>query len=263
MSDERENWEAGDPQGPAHGADERAAERAMEEPVPGQQLAVRKAELATGDRGYIVPTDVEAAMRMAKAVVVGKLAPSSYNNDPNMIVLGIMSAMEAGLPPLYGLRQIAIINGRPTIWGDGAVALVQSKNLIAGIETKKVGTAPETNNLAEWPDDYGVEVTIKRRNQEGAYTGVFTVGMAKRSKLWLNTKKVPWMEYPERMMFNRARAFALRDGFADALGGIAIREEVEDMTDVERAKPIEVNLSDEPVVAAPPLPTKENEDVAL
>lgn len=246
-----QNWEAGDPAGQIINEGAERAETMME---PGKEMVVaRKAELSVGERGYIVPTDVEAAMRMAKAVVMGGLAPSSYGNDASKVVLGIMSAMEAGLPPLYGLRQIAIINNRPVIWGDGAVALVQSKNLIAGIETLKVGTVPTGQTLDKWPDDYGVQVNIKRRNQEGVYTGTFTVGMAKMAKLWLNAKKVPWMEHPERMMFNRARAFALRDGFADALGGIAIREEVEDMFDAEKVRHPVIDLSDEPAVAAPPL----------
>jgi hypothetical protein len=39
------------------------------------------------------------------------------------------------------------------------------------------------------------------------------------------------------MLFNRARAFALRDGFADALNGLEIAEEVRDMMPAEEDKP--------------------------
>lgn len=268
MTNDPENWEAagaeapqaGDPEGPAHGADERAAAALSE----GKQQVVptKKAQLVANARGYIAPTTVEEAARMAQAVIIGGLAPSSYKNDPGMIMLGIMSALEAGLPPLYGLRQIAIINGRPTIWGDGAVALVQAKNLIASMETEWIGTKPTDKDLSKWPDDYGCRVTIKRRNQEGAYVGEFTVGKAKMAKLWLNAKKVPWLEHPERMLFNRARAFPLRDGFADALGGIAIREEIEDMIDAEKAdKHVAIDLTDAPKVEAPPLPEDNEEEV--
>jgi hypothetical protein len=45
----------------------------------------------------------------------------------------------------------------------------------------------------------------------------------------MNSNKKPWIMYPDRMLFNRARAFALRDGFADALMGLGIYEEVRDM----------------------------------
>ena len=217
---------------------------------PNKELAL------SSDVGHIVPTNVDEAIHMARLVVEARLAPSSYNNDPKMITLGIMAALEAGLPPLYGLRQIAIINGRPTIWGDGAMALVQSKNLIGSYRVEEIGTIPVSNDLTKWDDSYGFRVTITRRGQQGEYVGEFTVGHAKRAKLWMNAKKAPWMEYPTRMLLNRARAFPLRDGFADALGGIAIREEVEDTFDPE-TKAVEVHLKDEGAVEAPPMPEKE------
>lgn len=226
----------------------------MEQPTidePGKEIVVpKKAQLVANEKGYIAPKSVEEAARMAQAVIVGGLAPSSYNNDPGKIMLGLMSALEAGLPPLYGLRQIAIINGRPAIWGDGAMALVQSKNLIAEMHEEEVGgTLDEMpGDLTKWPDTYGWEIRIRRRNQEGFYTGRFTVGDAKRAKLWLNAKKVPWIEHPSRMLKIRARSFPLRDGFADALGGIAIREEVEDYANEEKVA-IDTSFLDDDVPA--------------
>lgn len=219
--------------------------------------AVAKAELALDEsKGYIVPTTADEAFRMAQAVVTGGLAPNSYNNDPRKVVIGIMAALEAGLPPLFGLRQIAVINGRPTVWGDGAIALVQAKNLIANYKVEQIGTKPNTSDLNKWPDDYGYRVTIKRRGQDGEYVGEFTVGHAKRAKLWMNGSKAPWLQYPDRMLLNRARAFPLRDGFADALGGIAIREEIEDTMAAED-KHVAINLSEPPLVEAPPMPGEE------
>lgn len=256
MQDEQENWE-----GQSDEAQNEPTPEPQQQTDPGRQLvAQRKAQLVANERGYIAPTTVEEAARMAAAVIAGNLAPSSYDRDPTKIMLGIMSALEAGLPPLYGLRQIAIINGRPTIWGDGAVALVQSKNLIAAFDVERIGPKPENPaDLSKWPDDYGIKVTIKRRNQAGEYVGTFTVGMAKRAKLWMNAKKMPWLEHPERMLLNRARAFALRDGFADALGGIAIREEIEDMLEEKDERHVAIDLSDEPTVEVPPMPEAEPE----
>lgn len=224
---------------------------------PAKVVAVAKPSLTVGDRGYIVPTNVEEAARMAKAVIMGGFAPDSYKIrgtetfDANKVMLGIMAAMEAGLQPLYGLRQIAIINGRPTIWGDAAMALVQSKNIVGFYREEQVGPIPKDNDLSKWDDEYGWKVTIKRKGQEGEYVGVFTVGMAKRAGLWLNARKAPWREYPDRMLKIRARAFPLRDGFADALAGLGIREEVEDYETPERH--VEVELSDKPQIEAPPM----------
>lgn len=197
----------------------------------------KKAELvASEDQGYITPRTMDEAYRYAVAVVQAGLAPDSYKNhysdpqaNPSKVMLGIAAAMEAGLPPMYGLRQIAIINGRPTIWGDAAMALVQAKNLLLKQTVREVGPGfDKSSPINEWPKDFGIVVSLWRRGQEEPYVGTFTVADAIRAKLWLNAKKVPWIEHPVRMLTMRARAFPLRDGFADALAGLAIREEVED-----------------------------------
>ena len=55
----------------------------------------------------------------------------------------------------------------------------------------------------------------------------FSVANAKTARLW--GKQGPWTQYPERMLAQRARGFALRDAFPDALKGIITREEAEDI----------------------------------
>ena len=215
----------------------------------------RKAELVTSDGlGYIVPRTIEEAYRYAVAIVDAGLAPDSYKDsygdkfaNPQKVMLGVLAALEAGLPPMYGLRQIAIINGRPTIWGDAAMALVQSKNLLSNQMKREIGQAFDKGSAVnEWPDDFGFAVSLFRRGQTDPYVGTFTVGDAKRAKLWLNTKKVPWIEHPLRMLFIRARTWALRDGFADALAGLAIREEIEDMIGDEPLKAVDTSFLDGP-----------------
>ena len=189
----------------------------------------------------VVPRTLEEAFRYAQLVVKAGLAPKSYEGedgkpDPQKVVVGILQSLELGVPPMTGLRGIAIINGRPSIWGDLAVALVQSKNLIERMEDHFEGE-PDADN-------YTSHVVIYRRGQSLPYTGRFSVKDAKRAGLWLNPKKRPWIEYPSRMLFNRARAFALRDGFADALAGLAIREELEDLP--PEPKPVALEFLDDP-----------------
>ena len=233
-----------------------------------KEMKKEQAKLVAGKKGYIVPTTVEEASRMAKAVIVGNLCPDSYKDngvpDQGKVLLGIMAALEAGLPPLYGLRQIAIINGRPVIWGDAALALVQSRDVIDEYHEEQIGTLPEDGApIGQWPEDYGWKVTMKRRGQKGEYVGTFTVADAKRANLWMHAKKKPWLEHPNRMMKIRARTFPLRDGFADALAGLGIREEVEDYIDVEAKKKPEVSLDDTPMIEAPPMDIEESVNIGL
>lgn len=220
--------------------EERKAEGGQEIAVTSEATvpAVRqpKAPLAMGEGGYILPTTMEEAYRMAVAVIKGGMMPDSYKANPRdneaeaqKVMLGLAAAMEAGLPPLYGLRQIAIINGRPAMWGDALMALVQSKNLLANQKEREIGSSFDPMlPPAQWPDDFGFAVSLWRRGQTDPYIGEFTVADAKRAGLWMNAKKMPWIQHPKRMLKIRARAFPIRDGFADAIAGIAVREEVED-----------------------------------
>ena len=202
----------------------------------GTEVTTKKPELvANRDIAAIVPRTVEEAHRLAGLVIQAGLCPDSYRHpqtkqpDQQMVLTGIMKALEVGLPPLTGLGSIAIINGRPSIWGDGATALAQNSGYISDIKVERTLEKPVAQ-LKDWPDEYGYRVSITRSGHGGGtYVGEFTVGDAKRANLWLSHKRQPWILYPDRMLFNRARAFALRDGFADALAGLAIREEIEDI----------------------------------
>lgn len=181
----------------------------------------------------IIPRTLEEAFRLAQYICAAKLAPDSYNTagapDPHKVTIGIMKALEVGLPPITGLSVIAIINGRPCIWGDGAIALVQRSGLLEKMTDLEIGAKPGSGEDATFADDYGAEIVMWRAGQPEPYVGRFTVGEAKRAKLWANPKRAPWMLYPKRMLRARAIAFAIRNGFADCLSGLAIREEVEDL----------------------------------
>jgi hypothetical protein len=52
--------------------------------------------------------------------------------------------------------------------------------------------------------------------------------MADAKRAGLAGKSGPWSQYPERMLALRARGFALRNAFADALRGLITAEEAQD-----------------------------------
>jgi hypothetical protein len=192
----------------------------------------------------IVPRTVEEAFRLAQLVCKAGLAPSSYDNDPQKVVLGIMKAMEVGFAPITGLGTIMIVNNRACIWGDGAMALCQARGVVEQTAVEWRGTGP--TETAPASDDWGCVVRIWRKGQTQPYEGKFTVLDAKRAHLWMNPKKQPWVLYPQRMIFNRARAFALRDGFADCLSGLSIAEEVQDLPEAPAEVADTSFLSDDP-----------------
>lgn len=153
------------------------------------------------------------AREIATTLCKTNFVPQAYRGKPDEALAAIIMGGELGLGPMQSLQGIAVINGKPTVWGDTALALVMVHPDFAG----------HVEGMTA--NQQGASCTIKRRNRPDK-TVVFTVEMAQRARLW--GKQGPWTEYPERMLLMRARAWAMRDQFADALRGLQIREEVLD-----------------------------------
>jgi hypothetical protein len=241
-----------------------------------------KIPLAADERGIlpIIPRNTEEAARYAQALIRADMVPDSYRYDgksavkaqnagldvrdgdinASLVLAGVLKSLEIGLPPQTGLGTIYPINGRFTVYGDGAIALIQRDRVIAKHTKRRIGPGfPPDLPLGDWPDEYGWLVSFWRKGQSEPYFAEFTVRDARRPNLWLNTNRKPWINYPDRMLFNRARAFALRDGFADCLFGLGIREEIED-TLPDEDEPVTAGtrhrsaFDDEPETAALPKP---------
>lgn len=162
----------------------------------------------------IVPQSMEEAYRLAKAVCAAGMAPRGMDT-PEKAMIAIMRGLEVGLTPFQALDKIAIVNGRPVIWGDGALALVRASGLCEWI----------AEDFAEGkkPEDRMAVCEAKRRGDPKIIRRGFSVADAIKAGLW--KKQGPWTQFPDRMLQMRARAFCLRDGFADVLGGLYLKEE--------------------------------------
>lgn len=131
-------------------------------------------------------------------------------------VIATLAGARLGLDPFQSVQGIATINGRPAIWGDALVAIVKGSGLVEDEAVEYLPTRSECK---------GVRYSVKRKGVPTPYVGTFSKADAEKAGLW---GKGVWQAYPARMMFNRARAFALRDGFADVLRGFRIAEEEQD-----------------------------------
>lgn len=166
----------------------------------------------------------EALQRFAGMVAASGLAPKDMTRMET-IAIAIEMGLEVGLKPMQALQNVAVINGRPSIWGDAALALVESSGLLEDIN--------ETWTGKPYDDDYAAAVMVKRRGRSKATERTFSVADAKIAGLWKQSG--PWTKAPKRMLQMRARAFALRDTFSDVLRGLAIAEETQDYIDIAAA----------------------------
>ena len=198
--------------------------------------------VAGGSPRAIVPTDFEGAYRIANVVVAAGMAPKTLNTVEKAMV-AILHGLEVGLTPMNALQSIAVINGRPTIWGDGAIGLIRASGLMEYMQEKFEGEGEKLTAVC----------IVKRKGEPKEVRGEFSWSDVIRAGL--NKKEGPWQTYPRRMMQMRAR-WPLRDVFADVLKGLSLAEEVQDMARSEIAESAPVNATPAPERPRPPSPPK-------
>lgn len=209
-----------------------------------------------GNRG-IAPSNMDDLFRFAKAVSVSGLAPKGIES-PEAIFVALEMGLEVGLPMMAALQNIAVINGRPTIWGDAQLAVVRGTGELTLFEEWYEENGKRlARNPATFTDATTAVCRVQRHGYEPAETA-FSVADAKRANLW--GKAGPWSQYPARMLRFRARSFGLRDQFGDALRGLRTAEEVmDDPVEVARNVTPKTPLFTQPQVEPAPTPQPDPE----
>lgn len=172
------------------------------------------------------PTTLSEAISFSEMLASSSMIPKAFQGKPEDVLVCVQWGCEIGLAPLQALQNIAVINGKPSIYGDAAMALVQASSVCEDVE--------------EYFDGEGtpnpVAVCVARRKGRKAVTVRFGIDDAKRAGLW--GKQGPWSMYPKRMMQMRARGFALRDAFPDVLRGLITSEEAQDFVESQLPVPV-------------------------
>lgn len=161
------------------------------------------------------PQTFDQALTFCQHLADSDLVPKDFKGKPANCLIAMQWGAELGLKPLQALQNLAIINGRPALWGDAVIALVRS--------------SPLCEFISETDDGKTATCRVKRRG-EPEEVRTFSVEDARAAGLV--GKQGPWTQYPKRMRQMRARAFALRDVFPDVLRGLPIAEEVMDIPTV-------------------------------
>lgn len=161
-----------------------------------------------------MPTTAQEAMELANTIANSDLVPKDYKGKPGNVLIAMQMGGELGMPMMQSFQNIAVINGRPAVWGDALPAICMGHPKWEGMtETFD----PSTNTAT---------CVVKRRGEE-PHTVTFSQADAVTANLWC--KAGPWTTSPKRMLQMRARGFAVRDKFPDALRGIQVAEEAMDI----------------------------------
>ena len=174
------------------------------------------------------PQTFDQALTFSQYLADSDMVPKDYKGKPGNCLIAMQWGAEVGLKPLQALQNLAVINGRPALWGDSVIAIVRA--------------SPLCEYVIETDDGHTATCKVKRRG-EPEQVRTFSVDDARSAGL--AGKQWPWTQFPKRMRQMRARAFALRDVFPDVLRGLPVAEEVMDT-------PTERHMGAADVVAPPP-----------
>ena len=205
------------------------------------------------------PKSMEEAIALAERLSKSDSVPAQYKGKPDDILIAMALGSELGIHWTQALASIWITNGKPTIYGDMGLALVEASGLLEYIN--------------EW-DESGLDggtafCQVKRKGKPEPITRSFSMAQAEKvvfkgkradgsTYTYKLTDKENWRNYDWRMRQFRARWLALRDQFADVLKGVIGREEVEE---IDVTPPPEQVKALPTVQTAAEAPQAENADV--
>jgi hypothetical protein len=174
-----------------------------------------------------VPTTLEEAQKYATIFANSGLCPEGYRGRPDDILIVWQLGKEIGLDKMQALRTLGCVNGMPFAYGDGQLALIKRHQKFEAIKEWFEGE--------EFKDSFKAICMMKRKDEE-AVIREFSVADAKLAGLW--QKKGVWQQYPKRMLQHRARGFAAKDCFPDALFGLMSEQEAIDVSESKKIEPV-------------------------
>jgi len=174
-------------------------------------------------RQSLVPTTIDEMKLFAAELSKSILVPKDYQGKPANCFVAIQWGLECGLAPLQALQSIAVINGKPSLYGDALLAMVRADSRCLGVHEKQDG---------------GVATCIiKRKHSDGSVEEIkrtFSMKQAQQAGL---SNRPTWQAYPERMLQHRARGNAIRDAFPDVIHGLISAEEAQDYDEPKDVTP--------------------------
>ncbi len=190
--------------------------------TPTVAMVPRQAQVVA-PRWRMAPSSLGEAMEMARLIAGSELCPKAYRNKPADCIVAYEYGASLGLSWMQALRNVAVINGIPSIYGDALPALIYGSGECERFHEYFEGTSGE--------DTYTAVCIMKRKGFPDEVRRTFSIADAKRANLW--GKQGPWVQYSDRMQQFRARSFAARDTFADKLSGLILAEEAMDYSTID------------------------------
>jgi ribosomal protein S25 len=192
---------------------ERKTPHLTEESVEDALVTIGAEQALSADPAF---AKFEVAKRVAHSLAHSNLVPEAFQRRPNDCFVAINMGAEVGMEPFQAIQSIAVIDGKPCLYGDGLIGVVRASPLCEWINE----TMNEEGTKAICEAKRKGDPHVKRA--EYSMTDAMLAGIDSRKN---------WKKHPKRMLQMRARAYCLRDAFPDVLKGLGVVEEMRDHED--------------------------------
>jgi len=186
----------------------------------------------------------EMAKRVAHTLAQSTLVPEAYRGRANDCFVAINMGHSLGMDPFQAIQSIAVIEGKPCLYGDGLIGVVRASPKCVWIK----------ESLS--PDGKIATCETQRKGEPHTISATYSWDDAIQAGI---ESKFNWKKHPKRMLQMRARAYCLRDAYPDLLKGLGVVEEMIDHEDT----PPPVTQYDLPKQPAPPSPAFDTKTVTL
>lgn len=168
------------------------------------------AELAlTSPQPIMARDDLKTLMEQALRYVKSGLLPNAIKTPEQALII-MSQGRELGIPPTVALRQITVVNGKPTC----------SAELMLGLVHRTYGQAAMRVFRT---DNESCTVQYRQAGWDGVSEYTFTMDDAKRAGL---LKNPVWTQYPAAMLRARAISATIRFAFPECINGLYTTEEL-------------------------------------
>lgn len=180
-------------------------------------------------------SDTEAFKKLfdiGKMFAASALVPATYQNKPMDCAIAVDMANRMSISPMMVMQNLYVVRGKPSWSGQACMALIEGSGKFKNVKHVYTGE--------KGTDTWGCYVEAVRIESKEVVKGVeVTIAMAKAEE-WVNKTGSKWKTMPELMLAYRASAFFARVHIPNALMGVAVEGEVDDIQ-----KPV---IEDVPVI---------------
>lgn len=160
----------------------------------------------------LLSSNFDQMKEKAALLISSGLLPKHISKPEQAIVIWLQ-ANELGVPPMLALKEMAVINGKPTC----------SANLMMGLVHQAYGPSSLIYR-ADTSNGTVAHVEVHLPDSKEVINYSFTIEEAQQAQL--TGKGGPWKQYPAAMLAARAISKAARTSFPAVVGGLYVAEEL-------------------------------------